>query len=154
MTLFARALKCGGFGAIGFADDYLKLSRRSSKGLRGRIKLPLEVVLALGATFWIMSISGEPLASGLALPFTKAVLVNLGWFFVPFAILVIVGASNAVNLTDGLDGLAIDQNIDLDELVGAVLRNLVVHRAIARGHALELVIEVVDQLGEDRKSVV
>jgi len=96
-----------GFGAIGFADDYLKLSRRSSKGLRGRIKLPLEVVLALGATFWIMSISGEPLASGLALPFTKAVLVNLGWFFVPFAILVIVGASNAVNLTDGLDGLAI-----------------------------------------------
>ena len=96
-----------GFGAIGFADDYLKLSRHSSKGLRGRIKLPLEILLALGATFWIMSISGETLATGLALPFAKAVLVDLGWFFFPFAILVIVGASNAVNLTDGLDGLAI-----------------------------------------------
>ncbi|MFP6761613.1 MAG: phospho-N-acetylmuramoyl-pentapeptide-transferase, partial [Rhodospirillales bacterium] len=61
----------------------------------------------LAATIWIMSLTSSPLATSLALPFLKSVLIDLGWFFVVFGILVMVGASNAVNLTDGLDGLAI-----------------------------------------------
>ena len=96
-----------GFGAVGFGDDYLKLTRRSSKGLPGRIKLVAEVTIAATMGYWLMTISSAPLDTGLAVPFLKEVLLNLGWFFLPFAVLVIVGASNAVNLTDGLDGLAI-----------------------------------------------
>ena len=96
-----------GFGLVGFADDYRKLSHRSSRGLPGKLKLALEVVIAVAAAFSVMTITSEPLASGLAMPFFKSVLVELGWFFIPFAVVVMVGASNAVNLTDGLDGLAI-----------------------------------------------
>ena len=97
-----------GFGAIGFADDYLKVRRQTSAGVPARIKILLEIVIALGATFWIVSISSNTEQEyGLALPFVKTLLVNLGWFFIPFAAVVIVGASNSVNLTDGLDGLAI-----------------------------------------------
>jgi len=96
-----------GFGAVGFADDYLKLSRRNSKGLPGRQKLLFQIVIAAGAALWILVLTREPLATGLSIPFFKTVLINLGWFFIPFAVFVTVGASNAVNLTDGLDGLAI-----------------------------------------------
>lgn len=96
-----------GFGLVGFADDYLKISRQSSRGLPGKLKLLIEVLIAVAAAFWLLSITTEPLASGLAVPFFKSVLVELGWFFIPFAVIVMVGASNAVNLTDGLDGLAI-----------------------------------------------
>ena len=100
-------LVTAGFGLIGFFDDYLKLTKRSSRGLPGKIKLVLQVLIGGGAAIWTMQIAGEPLATGLAVPFVKDVLIQLGWFFVPFSILVMVGASNAVNLTDGLDGLAI-----------------------------------------------
>jgi len=96
-----------GFGAIGFIDDYRKLTRASSSGLPGKLRLLLEVLVAGIATYWIMSLMGNPMSTGLALPFVKNVLIDLGWFFAPFAIFVIVGSSNAVNLTDGLDGLAI-----------------------------------------------
>lgn len=96
-----------GFGAIGFADDYLKVSRYSHQGLPGKLKFPLEIVVASVATVWIASVTREPLGTALAVPFFKDVLIDLSWFFVPFAVLVMVGASNAVNLTDGLDGLAI-----------------------------------------------
>jgi phospho-N-acetylmuramoyl-pentapeptide-transferase len=96
-----------GFGAVGFADDYLKLSRRNSKGLPGRQKLLFQIVIAAGAALWVLALTREPLATGLSIPFFKTVLINLGWFFIPFAVFVTVGASNAVNLTDGLDGLAI-----------------------------------------------
>ena len=96
-----------GFGAIGFADDYLKLTRRNSIGLPARFKLLAEVAVAVAATLSIMALTQEPLSSGLAVPFFKNVLIQLGWVFVPLAVLVMVGASNAVNLTDGLDGLAI-----------------------------------------------
>jgi phospho-N-acetylmuramoyl-pentapeptide-transferase len=95
------------YGTIGFVDDYLKLSKRSSDGLPGRIKMALELLIACAAAWWIMEISQSPLSSALAVPFFKSLLIDLGWFFVPFATLVMVGASNAVNLTDGLDGLAI-----------------------------------------------
>jgi len=96
-----------GFGAVGFADDYLKVSRYSHRGLPGKLKLLLEIGVAVVATLWIMHITREPLSTMLAIPFFKDVLIDLGWFFVPFAVLVMVGASNSVNLTDGLDGLAI-----------------------------------------------
>ena len=96
-----------GFGAIGFADDYLKLTKRSSDGLPGRIKLVLEIAIAAVAAIWIMDIAQGPLSGSLAVPFFKSLLIDLGWFFVPVAALVVVGASNSVNLTDGLDGLAI-----------------------------------------------
>jgi phospho-N-acetylmuramoyl-pentapeptide-transferase len=96
-----------GFGLIGFYDDYLKVTKQNPKGVPGRLKLALQFVVAGGAAIWIVSITREPLATSVAVPFLKDVLINIGIFMVPFAMLVIVGSSNAVNLTDGLDGLAI-----------------------------------------------
>lgn len=96
-----------GYGVIGFMDDYLKVSQRNSKGLSGKLKLVLQLAIAGVVAFWILSHLPEDLTTALAVPFLKDVLLNLGWLFVPFAILVMVGSSNAVNLTDGLDGLAI-----------------------------------------------
>ena len=96
-----------GFGGVGFMDDFLKVTRQHHRGLPGGIKLGIEVLLALGAIFWILSLLPVDLANTLATPFFKDLLLDLGWFFVPFAVFVLVGASNAVNLTDGLDGLAI-----------------------------------------------
>lgn len=96
-----------GFGAIGFADDYQKLTRSKSKGIPARARLLAEIIVAGVATLWIMHLTPSPLDTTLALPFVKNFLIELSWFFVPFAIFVIVGASNSVNLTDGLDGLAI-----------------------------------------------
>ncbi|MBI3440500.1 MAG: phospho-N-acetylmuramoyl-pentapeptide-transferase [Proteobacteria bacterium] len=96
-----------GYGAIGFADDYAKLTRSSHKGVPGRLRLFLECSIALVAVALTMHTEAEPLRSGLALPFFKTLLIDLGWFFIPFGVVVIVGAANAVNLTDGLDGLAI-----------------------------------------------
>jgi len=100
-------LVTAGFGLIGFGDDYLKLTKRNSKGLPGRLKLAGQVAIATTAAVWFIAVTPAPLDTGLALPFVKDVLIALGWFLVPFAVFVMVGASNAVNLTDGLDGLAI-----------------------------------------------
>jgi phospho-N-acetylmuramoyl-pentapeptide-transferase len=96
-----------GFGLIGFFDDYRKLHRNSHHGLSGRSKLGLEIVLSAAACVAVAFVTPAGLANAIALPFFKNVLIELGWFFVPFGVLVITGASNAVNLTDGLDGLAI-----------------------------------------------
>lgn len=96
-----------GFGAIGFYDDYLKVTSASHKGFSGRVRLGLEFVLAYIACYAIMTAGSTPFSSSLAFPFFKDLLLNLGWFFIPFGAFVIVGAGNAVNLTDGLDGLAI-----------------------------------------------
>jgi phospho-N-acetylmuramoyl-pentapeptide-transferase len=96
-----------GYGFIGFVDDYLKVTRRSSGGLAGRLKLIAEITIAAGAAIWITDISSPNLSGMLAVPFFKDLLINLGVFYVPFAAFIMVGASNSVNLTDGLDGLAI-----------------------------------------------
>jgi len=96
-----------GFGLIGFFDDYRKLTKNSHRGLSGRTKLALEFVLGAAACIAIAYVTAPGLANTLAVPFFKNVLFQFGWFFLPFGILVIVGTSNAVNLTDGLDGLAI-----------------------------------------------
>ena len=96
-----------GFGAIGFLDDYLKITKKNSRGLSGRFKLIGQIVIAGAAVIWFTSVTPTPLNTSLAIPYFKNVLINLSFFFIPFAIFVIIGASNAVNLTDGLDGLAI-----------------------------------------------
>ncbi len=97
-----------GFGTIGFADDILKLTRRSSKGLPSRFKLLAQFVIGTIAVVWLVQLSPPEIQTQLAIPFLKNVLLDLGWFFfVAFGVLVLVGSSNAVNLTDGLDGLAI-----------------------------------------------
>ncbi|MBC8242534.1 MAG: phospho-N-acetylmuramoyl-pentapeptide-transferase [Alphaproteobacteria bacterium] len=105
--VWAVLLVTGGFGLIGFADDYMKVSQANVRGLPGKLKLILELIVAVIAAWWIMSFQPAAIATHLALPFVKDVLLNLGIFFIPFAALVMVGSSNAVNLTDGLDGLAI-----------------------------------------------
>jgi len=96
-----------GFGLIGFYDDYLKVTKQTHKGFSGRIRLLLEGLLAAAAAIVVMKAGTEPFSTTLTFPFVKDFVVNLGWFFLPFAMVVIVGAGNAVNLTDGLDGLAI-----------------------------------------------
>jgi len=96
-----------GFGAIGFADDYLKLTRHDSRGLPSRLKFLAQIVVGTAAAVWISSQAGGNFANALAVPFFKDMFIQLGWFFIPVAVFVMVGASNAVNLTDGLDGLAI-----------------------------------------------
>jgi len=95
------------FGFLGFADDFLKVTKRSSDGVSGRIKLFFQFSVAFVASYLIMKLTQGPLGSSLTVPFFKDVMRDLGLFFILFAAFVIVGASNAVNLTDGLDGLAI-----------------------------------------------
>lgn len=96
-----------GFGAIGFYDDYLKVIKKNSKGLRGWYKLGGQMLLALVVGFAIYYDPDDAFAGRLSLPFFKQWVINLWIFYIPFAVLVIVGSSNAVNLTDGVDGLAI-----------------------------------------------
>ncbi|MFZ4541040.1 MAG: phospho-N-acetylmuramoyl-pentapeptide-transferase [Rickettsiales bacterium] len=103
ITLFVTL----GYGAIGFMDDYLKVSKKNHKGLSGKKKLVLQFAIGLIAAIWISSVTPANLNHHLSPPFLKNVLWNLGFFYFPFVMVVIVGASNAVNLTDGLDGLAI-----------------------------------------------
>ncbi len=115
-----------GYGVVGFADDYLKISKKNSKGLPGKQKLFWQTVIVLAvylvfltdwnfqldATFPFLTV-GSFLDTHVTLPFipTRRFDLNLGWAYVPFMLLVVVGTSNAVNLTDGLDGLAIGPSI-------------------------------------------
>lgn len=101
-----------GFGAIGFYDDYLKVTKQTDKGFSGKARLGLEFLIAGIATYFMMratlsaGTAGSTFGSSITFPFFKDMLVNLGIFFVLFGGFVIVAAGNAVNLTDGLDGLA------------------------------------------------
>jgi phospho-N-acetylmuramoyl-pentapeptide-transferase len=95
------------YGAIGFADDYAKVSKEDTKGVSSRVRLLLGLLVAVIAGIWASCLHPEGLTNQLALPVFKDVLINLSFAFIPFAVIVIVGAANAVNLTDGLDGLAI-----------------------------------------------
>ncbi len=94
-----------GYGLIGFTDDYRKLANRSSKGIPGSIRLTGEVTLALLVGIFLYMKPG--FSSHVTIPFFKAILPDLGWGYIVFSVFIIVGAANAVNLTDGLDGLAI-----------------------------------------------
>ena len=119
-----------GYGAIGFVDDYVKLSRANFRGLSGRGKLVAQTAVGLVAAIWIVSLTREPLATGLTVPIFKEVLIPLSYAFPLFAVLVMLGASNAVNLTDGLDGLAIVPTI-LVAAVFALIAYLVGNRIFA-----------------------
>ncbi len=95
-----------GFGIVGLADDYQKLTHRNARGIPGKARLAIQTVIAALAVYFIVGTVNAPSATQLAFPFVKEMAPQLGWLFFPFAVFVIVGASNAVNLTDGLDGLA------------------------------------------------
>ncbi|MGB0440261.1 MAG: phospho-N-acetylmuramoyl-pentapeptide-transferase, partial [Paracoccaceae bacterium] len=95
------------YALIGFADDYAKVSKQNTAGLSSRLRLLLGILIAAIAGFAAAWNHPEALVNQMALPVFKDTLINLGVLFVPFAVIVIVGAANAVNLTDGLDGLAI-----------------------------------------------
>jgi phospho-N-acetylmuramoyl-pentapeptide-transferase len=95
------------YGALGFVDDYLKLSRNNHKGVSPRVKMIAQASIGLIAAIWLVLLTRGPLATSLTIPVFKDVVIPLGFGFPIFAMLVMIGASNAVNLTDGLDGLAI-----------------------------------------------
>jgi phospho-N-acetylmuramoyl-pentapeptide-transferase len=96
-----------GFGFVGFYDDYLKVTKQTHSGFAGRIRLLIEAVIAIAATYALVRLGRDPFSSALVIPFFKDIVLNFGWAFVLFGAFIMVGAGNAVNLTDGLDGLAI-----------------------------------------------
>ncbi len=119
MYIWVMIVSLVGYGAIGLADDYLKVIRKNAKGLRAWYKFGAQIGLALIIGILLFKNPNDPYKSVLSVPFFKKWLFELGWFYIPFSIIVIVGSSNAVNLTDGIDGLAIG-------LVGiAALANMV-----------------------------
>jgi phospho-N-acetylmuramoyl-pentapeptide-transferase len=100
-----------GYGLLGFLDDYAKVTKQSTEGVSGRMRLVLEAVIAMAAIGLIIVAGQKPpespeLLTSVAFPVFKAWLLNLGWFYLAFGAFVVVGAGNAVNFTDGLDGLA------------------------------------------------
>ncbi|MGE3319934.1 MAG: phospho-N-acetylmuramoyl-pentapeptide-transferase [Candidatus Berkiella sp.] len=106
-----------GFGVVGWVDDYRKVIRKNTKGLPGRWKYFYQSLIGLAAVTYLYMTASTPAETQLALPFFKNALIPLGFFYIIFSYFVIVGASNAVNLTDGLDGLAILPTV----LVGGAL---------------------------------
>jgi len=124
--VWAALLVTVGFGAIGFADDWVKISRRNSKGLSGKLRIALEVAVVLAVYYGVLTdwhfhvggrfpwlFVGSYVDLHVTLPFvpTRFFQPELGWLYLPFMVLVVVSTSNAVNLTDGLDGLAIGPTI-------------------------------------------
>ena len=108
------------FGLIGLADDFLKLKNNSSDGLKGRFRIILELLVALTASSIIYFLSIDPVETSLFLPFFKDFAYELGIFFIFFSAFVIVGTANAVNLTDGLDGLAIMPSVMVASGLGVI----------------------------------
>ncbi len=96
----------GSFGLLGAYDDYKKIKQNNSNGISSKLKIFIQIILALIGIFIFYFYSGSNEIENLYFPFFKNLVINLGWFFIPFYLFVIVGSSNAVNLTDGLDGLA------------------------------------------------
>jgi len=95
------------YGMIGFYDDYLKVTKQSHAGFSGRLRLSIEIGIAVVACFALTQLGRPPISTSLVFPFFKELVFNLGWMFVALGAFVIAGAGNSVNLTDGLDGLAI-----------------------------------------------
>ena len=94
------------FGLLGAFDDYKKIKHSNASGISSRLKIILQIILAItGVSFFVYFVDYQDITN-LYFPFFKNLIINLGWFFIPFSVFVIIGSSNAVNLTDGLDGLA------------------------------------------------
>jgi phospho-N-acetylmuramoyl-pentapeptide-transferase len=109
--IWAVLLVTAGYGTLGFLDDYAKVTKHSSEGVSGRLRLALEAAIAMAAILMIIVFSAKPpeapdLLTSVTFPIFKGAVVNLGWFYLLFGAFIIVGAANAVNFTDGLDGLA------------------------------------------------
>ena len=96
-----------GFGMVGFYDDYLKVTRQTHNAFPGRIRVLVEAAIAAVACVALVELGRLPFSTSLVFPFFKELVINFGWFYVLFGIFIMIGAGNAVNLTDGLDGLAI-----------------------------------------------
>jgi phospho-N-acetylmuramoyl-pentapeptide-transferase len=120
-----------GFGAIGFIDDYLKAVKKNPKGLRALYKFGAQMVLALLIGVFLYTNPYDPYSTMLSVPFFKKWLFELGIFYIPFSVLVIAGSSNAVNLTDGIDGLAIGL-VAIAAVANAALVYLSGHIAFAK----------------------
>lgn len=120
-----------GFGFIGFVDDYLKTAAGNAVGLRARYKFAAQIALALLIGGLLYHNPDDPFATILSIPFFKKWVVDIGWFYIPFSVLVVVGASNAVNLTDGIDGLAIGL-VGIAALANAALVYISGHSIVAR----------------------
>jgi phospho-N-acetylmuramoyl-pentapeptide-transferase len=109
--VWAVLLVTSGYGVLGFLDDYAKVTKQTTAGISGKLRLALEAVIAVAAVTLIVLYGGRPpeapeLATSVAFPVFKGLLLNLGWFYLAFGAFIIVGGANAVNFTDGLDGLA------------------------------------------------
>ena len=94
------------FGTLGAFDDYNKIKKKNSSGISSKLKFLIQIIISLISLIILYKFIGSELTNNLYFPFFKNLVINLGWFFIPFYLFVIVGSSNAVNLTDGLDGLA------------------------------------------------
>ena len=94
------------FGTLGAFDDYKKIKKKNSFGISSKLKFLIQIIISLISLIILYKFIGSELTNNLYFPFFKNLVINLGWFFIPFYLFVIVGSSNAVNLTDGLDGLA------------------------------------------------
>ena len=128
--IWIMILSLVGFGAIGFLDDYLKIIRKNHRGLRAYQKFGMQILLALFIGIFLYFNPRDPYADVLSLPFFKKWLFDLGLFYIPFSVIVIVGSSNAVNLTDGIDGLAIGL-VAIAVLANAVLVYISGHKELA-----------------------
>lgn len=120
-----------GFGAIGLFDDYLKIVRKNHKGLRAYQKFGSQVILALLIGIFLYMNPKDQYADVLSIPFFKRWLLDFGWLYIPFSLIVIVGSSNAVNLTDGIDGLAIGL-VAVAILANGVLVYISGHKGLAQ----------------------
>ena len=120
-----------GFGAIGLFDDYLKIVRKNHKGLKAYQKFGSQVILALAIGIFLYMNPKDQYADVLIIPFFKKWLFDFGWLYIPFSLIVIVGSSNAVNLTDGIDGLAIGL-VAVAILANGVLVYISGHKGLAQ----------------------
>ncbi len=132
-----------GYGALGFWDDYLKVTKRNTKGVSGRVKLVIQALVGFITAVWITSLAKGPLGTALTVPVFKEIIIQLGYFFPVFGTLVMMGASNAVNLTDGLDGLAI-----VPTMIAAAVLTLIAYLVGNRIFAEYLQLNAVTGAGE------
>jgi phospho-N-acetylmuramoyl-pentapeptide-transferase len=110
--VWAVLLVTGAYGILGFLDDYAKVTKQTTEGISGKLRMVLEILVAITAVWLMVAYGGRPpetpdLQTSVAFPIFKQLLLNLGWFYLAFGAFIICGAANAVNFTDGLDGLAI-----------------------------------------------
>jgi phospho-N-acetylmuramoyl-pentapeptide-transferase len=129
--IWVMIISLAGFGGIGFIDDYLKIHKQSHKGLRAYQKFGMQIVLALLIGIFLYMNPKDPYADVLSVPFFKKWLFDFGLLYIPFSAIVMVGSSNAVNLTDGIDGLAIGL-VAVAVLANGVLVYLSGHKGLAQ----------------------